>query len=80
MMLISKDHPNYQSYLRASHQLSLEMSARLQAVAETYGENEEGVNLARALQVEEAKRRKTLQQMFAGTPPEASETSHITHG
>lgn len=74
-MSISKDHPNYQAYLQESHKLSLEVSERMKLIASQYGEGEEGIRLAKALQIEEAERRKMLQGKFQlhtkpGSPPE----------
>lgn len=63
-MSISKEHPNYQPYLLESHKLSQEVNARLKALASQYGEGEEGIRLARALQIEEAERRRALQEQF----------------
>jgi len=70
-MPISKDHPNYQAYLLESHRLSQAANARLKALAAEFGEGEEGVRLARELQVEEAELRRALQERFGLLEDEA---------
>jgi|GEM_PF-6568207 hypothetical protein len=70
-MPIRKDHPNYQAYLAESHRLSQAAEARLKALAAEFGEGEEGVRLARELQVEEAELRRALQERFGLLEDEA---------
>ena len=70
-MPIRKDHPNYQAYLLESHRLSQAAETRLKALAAEFGEGEEGVRLARELQVEEAELRRALQERFGLLEDEA---------
>lgn len=59
-----KEHPNYGLYIKESHTLSVEISARMQDIATRLGDSEEGAVQAKALHLEEARRRKELQQKF----------------
>lgn len=64
----NQDHPNYGDYLKESHVLSQEISARMMRVAQNEGESEQGLLQAKELHLEEARRRKELQIKYGLIP------------